>query len=95
MPPFRPPQARIDALSELILRELQQNSALSVQNPAEAKALFRAMLTENLREEHDLELEAEAMVRAHGQKIYEQKADFQTMIHEGKKILAKKKNFTL
>lgn len=82
-------------MAEAALRALQGSSALQVKNPQEVLAVFRTILTDNLREEHALEEEVFETLKAHGQQIYEHNADFQAMLLEGKKILAKKKNFTL
>ena len=95
MPPFRPPKERIDSLVNRIEVEIARAEGLEVAKPADLRAIVRTTLTENLQQEHDIEQEAMEMLRAHGQQIYEQNADFQNMLQEGKKILAKKKGFTL
>lgn len=95
MPPFRPPRERIDQMAQGVLKTLQESSAIQVKKPEEVLAVFRALLTENLQQEHALEEEVFATLKAHGQQIYEHNADFQKMLLEGKKILAKKKSFTL
>ncbi len=95
MPPFRPPKERIDAIAERVVQELSQAHGIEVVNPGEVRAIVRGTLTDNLREEHDLEQEVMETLHRHGQQIYEENADFQRMLHDGKKILAKKKGFTL
>lgn len=95
MAPFRPPNDRLDIISKRILEALDKASMAEVVNPEEVRHIVRNLMTENLREEYEIEQEVMETLRKHGQKIYEQNADFQKMLYEGKKILAKKKNFTL
>ena len=93
--PYHPPKERLDALAERLVEQLENTHGIDVRKPEEVKSIFKALLAENLREEHELEQEVMETLRAHGQQIYEQNADFQRMFFEGKKILAKKKGFTL
>ena len=95
MAAFRPPKERINSLAEQVLAELEENARIEVKKPDEVKAAVRKVITENLREEHELDEEVMQTLRSHGQKIYEKDADFQKLFKEGKKILAKKKNFPL
>jgi hypothetical protein len=95
MPPFRVPKERIDRLAGVLAESLAHSPALTLKNPSEAKALFRNMLTENLRIEHEIEEEVMATLQKHGQAIYQQKADFQKLLTEGKRVIAKKRNFVL
>ncbi|HYF55024.1 MAG TPA: DUF507 family protein [Salinarimonas sp.] len=93
--PFRPPKERIDRLAAQLLSELQKAPGVQVKNAEAVKAVFRAVLVQNLQEEYAIEEEATALLRQHGQQIYEANADFQKMLQEGKKVLAKKKGFIL
>jgi hypothetical protein len=95
MTTFHPPRERLDSLAERIVQQLGAAPAVTVKNPEGVRAVVRALLADNLREEHELEQEVLETLRRHGQAIYEQNADFQKMFHDGKKILAKKKGFTL
>lgn len=95
MPAFRPPKERIDALAVQAVATMEANPRLQVKNAAEARALLRLRLTADLEEEHAIEEEVFRMLQQHGQKIYQENADFQKMLQDGKKILAKKKGFTL
>lgn len=90
-----PPKERIDALANRVLEDLKNTPRIEVEKAGEAKAIFRARLIDNLAEERKLEEEVLETLRAHGQKLYEQDVDFQKMFHEGKKMLARKKGFTL
>lgn len=92
---FRPPKERIDAIAAQVLKALQEANGIDVVNPNETVAIFRGALTRNLQDEHEIEEEVMATLRQHGQQIYEQDADFQKMLYEGKKIIARKKNFKL
>lgn len=95
MPAFRPPKERIDTLAVQAIANMEANPRIQVKNPAEARALFRLRLTADLEEEHAIEEEVFRMLQEHGQKIYAENADFQRMLQDGKKIVAKKKGFTL
>jgi len=95
MATYRPPRERIDQLAARVAEALATAPGVTVVRAPDVQAIFRAAVVENLQEEHAIEEEAEAMVRKHGQEIYEQNADFHKMIVEGKRILARKKNFTL
>lgn len=92
---FRPPRERLEQLADRVLEALEKAGDLEVLDADSVRAVVKGTLVENLREEFELEREAFEMLRSHGQKIYEQNADFQKMLLEGKKILAKKRNFTL
>ncbi len=95
MPPFRPPKEQIDSIARRVLDALKEAPGVEVVNDAEVLAAVRTVLLENLKAEHALEEEVLEMLKQHGQKIYEENADFQRMLIDGKKILAKKKGFTL
>jgi hypothetical protein len=86
---------RLDSIAQRVLEALQKTPGATVLNPEGVKSVVRAMIVNNLAEEDALEKEVIEMLRAHGQKIFEANADFQKMIMEGKKVLAKKKGFTL
>lgn len=95
MPPFRPPKEHISRLASQVLAAMQKSPAVEVRNPEAVKSIFCNLLEENLREENAIEEEALEVLRRHGQEIYEQKADFQKLLIEGKKVIAKRRNFVL
>lgn len=95
MPPLRLPKERIDSLVDRISGQIAKVPGITVSNPAELRAIVRAALVADIQAEYDLEQEVIKTLQAHGQKIYEQNADFQKMLQEGKKILAKQRGFTL
>jgi hypothetical protein len=95
MSSFRPPKERIDLVAARILAGLKKDIKIELVNPNVALAIIRRTLTDNLKEEFELEQEVQETLSQHGQEIYEQGADFQKMLLEGKKMLARKKGFTL
>jgi hypothetical protein len=95
MAAFRPPKEHLDFLAKELIAELKKNPAIELKKPEEAAAILRTVLAEDLAAEHALEEEALAMLREHGQAINSANANFSKMLQEGKKILAKKKGFTL
>ena len=95
MSTFRLPKERIDQLADQVASALGTFPGVQLKNAEEAKTIFRLALAENLREEHEIEQEALALLKQHGQEIYAANADFQKMLQDGKKILAKKKGFVL
>lgn len=92
---FHLPKERVDAIANQVVAALEKSAGVEVRNPDGIRAAVRAVMTENLRQEYELEQEVLAMLRQHGQEIFESKADFHKMFQDGKRILAKKKGFTL
>ncbi|MCC6546087.1 DUF507 family protein [Candidatus Sumerlaeota bacterium] len=95
MAAFRPPRERIDRLAVMVEAALKQSAAVTLKKPAEGRAIFSNALAENLRIEHDIEQETLATLQKHGQAIYQQNADFQALLNQGKKVIAKKRGFVL
>ena len=95
MATFRPPKERIESLIDKVMEALKQSTSYEITGESEARGIIRNVITENLREEYELEVEVEETLRNHAQTIYTEKADFGTMMLEGKKRLAKKKGFIL
>lgn len=92
---FRPPRERIDRLATMLEAALKQSAALALKNPAGARAIFSNALVENLRIEQEIEQETLATLQKHGQAIYQQNADFQNLLNQGKRVIAKKRGFVL
>ncbi len=91
----QPRKERIQGLSNLFMQELEKARGVEITDANKARAVFVNTILESLREEEQLEKEVEETLRRHGQKIYEKGADFQKMLHDGKRILAKKRGFVL
>lgn len=95
MAAFRPPRERIDRLAVMLEAALKRSPAVTLNKPAEARAVFSNHVTESLRIEQEIEQETMAMLQKHGQAIYQQNADFQKLLNEGKRVIAKKRGFVL
>lgn len=95
MPIQQPRKERLQGLAGLFMKELEKSVGVEVRNPAMTRAIFVNTIEESLREEEELEREVLATLRKHGQQIYKENADFQRMLRDGKKILARKKGFVL
>lgn len=93
--PFQPPKARIESLVNQVLQELQKHPNFDVADPNTVRAAVRGALTDSLRAEWELEQEVLETLQKHGQIIYKENADFHKMLQDGKKMLARKKGFTL
>jgi hypothetical protein len=91
----RLPKEQIEQLTAAVMAVLAKAPGVEVANAAEARRIFHTMLTENLEKELEIEREVMETLRAHGQQIYEHKADFEEMARKGKAMLAKKKGFIL
>ncbi len=92
---FQPPKERLTDLTMRVLTALNNAPEVELADPKGAAVSFRTALVENLRQEHELEQEVFETLKKHGQQIYEENADFYKMLQEGKRMLAKKKGFTL
>jgi hypothetical protein len=86
---------RLDKLADQVVEAIRKTPGAEVLDENAVRACFRAVVGADLLEEARIEKEAAELLRAHGQQIYEQNADFHKMLQEGKRILAKKQGFTL
>ena len=86
---------KLDFLAQRVLDAMAKSAGTQIRDPEAVKAVIRNGIVQNLAEEEKLEAEVMETVRSHGQQIYEANADFQKLLQEGKKILAKKKGFVL
>lgn len=83
----------IDFMAFAVLQSMKRSPLVEVKNPNMVATIVRRSLVENLRMEEEIEREAEEMLKPHRQRILQEGADYQGMLREGKKTLAKKKGF--
>ncbi len=91
----QPRKERIQGLANLFVQELEKGRGVEIKDAGKVRAIFVNTILENLRQEEELEKEVAGTLRKHGQQIYEKGADFQKMLQDGKRILAKKRGFVL
>ncbi len=81
----------IDYLSFLVYKAMKESPHIDVKNPDAVVSSVRARIIENLRLEDELEKEALATLSKHRQEILSGDADYQRMVREAVKILARKR----
>ena len=86
---------RIATIANRFREQLLHSSSVKAIDADRAAGLLRARMEENIVREKEIEAEAMTVLRKHGQAIYQEGADFQKLLSEGKKVIAKKKGFTL
>ncbi|MEQ8820750.1 MAG: DUF507 family protein [Sumerlaeia bacterium] len=86
---------RMNSLSVLALRALKDSPHVDLRDADAVVAAVRRALQNNLREEDELEKQAEEMLAKHKTEILRTGGDYRRMVLEGKKTLAKKKGFVL
>lgn len=95
MPPYQVPKARVDSIVEQVIKALKASDGFEVLKEPEARAAIRNAILQSFRAEHELEQEVLETLRAHGQAIDREGADFSKLLQDGKKILARKKGIVL
>ncbi|MCB2156046.1 DUF507 family protein [bacterium] len=86
-------QNHVDYIAFLVHQGMRQHPNVTVKDPNAVVTTVRRLLVENLQMEAQIEREAEEMLKPHRQQILREGADYQAMLREGKKTLAKKKGF--
>ncbi|MBI1289905.1 DUF507 family protein [bacterium] len=88
-------RAKLDFLAQRVVDAMAKSAGTEIRDAEAIKSVVRNAIVQNLADEERIEAEVMETLRAHGQQIFEANADFQKMLAEGKKILAKKKGFVL
>jgi len=86
---------RLDYMAFVVYRAIKENPLIEVRKPDAVVGAVRRVVAENVRQEAELEKEAEAALRAHRSEILRSDADYRRMIRDGARILAKKKGIPL
>lgn len=81
----------VDYLAFLVYKAMKDSPHVTVKNADAVVSTVRARIVENLRLEDELEKEALATLAKHRQQILGNDADYQKMVHEAVKILARKR----
>lgn len=92
---MRLPKNHIDYIAFLVYKHLKENSRVTVTKPDAVVSTVRHEILENLRQEEELQREAEELLRNHRQQILQEGADYRRMVQEGMKKLARQKGFVL
>lgn len=85
----------VDYMAFLVLKALKGNPHIGLRSPDGAVAIARTELLASLREEEELEKEALRMLAPHKERILREGGDFNRMLREGVRALAKKKGIVL
>ena len=81
----------IDYMAFLVYKAMKDSPHIAVHNADAVVSTVRARIVENLKLEDELEKEALEMLSKHRQQILSGEADYQKMVREAVKILAKKR----
>lgn len=86
----------IDKISSLILKNLKEKG-LAIFKEAEENVLkkIREVITNNLREEDELDREVEKILEAHSREMKSQGVDYRKMFNMVKNKLARERKFVL
>ena len=85
----------VDYMAFLVHKALGTNSRVKVLSPDKVVGIVRGELLANLRQEVELEREAERMLEAKRAEILRGGLDYRKMVQEGARSLAKKKGIPL
>jgi hypothetical protein len=83
--------SQIDYTAFLVLKAFKASPHITLHNPDAVVAAVRTRLIENLRLEEELEREAAQTLSRHRQQILSGDADYQKMLREAVRILARKR----
>jgi hypothetical protein len=81
----------VDYLAFLIYKAMKDSPHITINNPDAIVSTAHARIIENLKLEDELEKEALATLAKHRQQILGNDADYQKMVREAVKILARKR----
>lgn len=88
-------EREIELLAAAVAEALAHDPEIKSIDEHAVKQAVRAALRHANAEEAAIDAEAERLLRAHGGMIIREGADFQRMMADARKILAKKKGFPL
>lgn len=89
------PDPEIEELARAVEAALAKESTVTIANSEAVRGAVRSILRRLNAEEKAIEVEAEKLLRSRGREIVQQGADFNRMLDEAKRILAKQKGFPL
>ncbi|MBI5155467.1 DUF507 family protein [Candidatus Poribacteria bacterium] len=85
----------LDYMAFLVLKALKANPGVTVLDADQVVAVIRREITGNLRAEEEIEREAIATLAPHRQRILSEGADYQKLIRDGKRALARKRGIVV
>lgn len=92
---MRMSRLHLDYLAFLVHKALKENKHIAVNDADAVVAIVRQTITENLKAEDEIEREAVASLEAHRNQILTSGADYQKMVRETKKMIARKRGLVL
>lgn len=95
MRPFPMNKQDVEHMAEEILAAMKVAPPIGVADTETVRQCVRRVVAENLAQEKEIEAEAERLVRGLGRAVIDADADFQKLVRESKRLLARKKGFPL
>ncbi len=87
---------KVKQLADLVARDLEANPEVDVKIKPEAlRGTIATLISDDLKEEMEIEAEARKTLEAHREQIKRSGANFDDMLHKSIKKLARDKGFTL